>query len=95
MPLWGLWVFHAVSTIKHIKPACSSFGDWGFGFDNFFWVGGSRDVFWLLLVLNCVAVISLTCLVGLRSLLGSSSCKHVMQFDALPLLLYSLYVIVF
>lgn len=38
--LWGVWVFHAVSTIKHIKPACSSFGDWGFGFDNFFgWEG--------------------------------------------------------
>lgn len=38
--LWGLWVFHAVSTIKHIKHACSSFGDWGFGFDIFLgWEG--------------------------------------------------------
>lgn len=38
--LWGLWVFYVVSIIKYIKFVCSFFGDWGFGFDNFFgWEG--------------------------------------------------------
>lgn len=78
MFLWGLWVFYVVSIIKYIKFVCSFFGDWGFGFDNFFWVGGFRDVFWLLLVLNCVVVILLICLVGLCSFFGSFSCKYVM-----------------
>lgn len=56
--------------------------------------GGEGVSCGLLLVLKYVAVILLTCF-GWITQPPWEFCKHVMQLNALPLLLYSLYVIVF